>query len=149
MAAKAEIDLHEHGARVVSVFGPFASRVLIEMPASAAAEMFPNGALAGSGRSNVIDAVERDLAEIAETDERLAESALAATASALAYELEHPYNSATAKSMCAGRLIEAMERLRELAPPRKEKDRVDEIAEHRAARRARAGIADSATQSRP
>jgi len=117
-------------ARVVSVFGPFNSRALLEMSAEVAGELLGE-ALALSGGSNVIEAVERDLAELRERDERLAESGLAAAAMAMAYEIEHPYNSATSKSMCAKVLRETIDRLHELAPPEQEKDELDAILDGR------------------
>lgn len=82
----------------------------------------------------VESAVERDLGAL---PEGLAGSALAATALALAREIDGD-NSATSKSMCANSLTAALERLRALAPPEREADGVDEIARRRAARRAAA-----------
>jgi len=100
------------------------------MSAEVAGELLGE-ALALSGGSNVIEAVERDLAELRERDERLAESGLAAAAMAMAYEIEHPYNSATSKSMCAKVLRETIDRLHELAPPEQEKDELDAILDGR------------------
>lgn len=60
--------------------------------------------------------------------------AYVASALALARELDAK-NSATSKSMCARALREAMDRLRELAPPKPAADRLDEIAGQRAKRR--------------
>lgn len=80
-------------------------------------------------------AVTRDIAELAGRDERLAESGLAASALALARELDNP-NSATSKSMCARSLLETLDRLRQLAPPERKRDRIDELASRRASRRA-------------
>jgi hypothetical protein len=68
---------------------------------------------------------------------KAAESALAATALALARELDGE-NSATSKSMCAKALIDTMRELRSVAPPRMEADGVTDIAERREARRAKA-----------
>lgn len=140
-AADIEFDLYDRQARVVSVFGPFASRVLIEIPTSEAEPLFPHP-LVASSRSEVFEGVERDLAEIAELDEDLAKSGLAGTARALALEIENPYNSATSKAMCAGQLRDTLARLRELAPEEKEEDALDEIAKRRAAR-----LADGASAS--
>ena len=84
---------------------------------------------------SVLESVERDLKAIAKRDKALADSALAAAARQLAHELDDPGNSATSKSMCAGRLMEAMDRLRELMPPEEEKDSLDEFARRRAERR--------------
>jgi hypothetical protein len=66
-------------------------------------------------------------------------SALAAAALELARQLDHPRNSATAKSLCAGRLVEALDRLRELNPPAQEDSPLDEVRRRRDAR-----IADAA-----
>lgn len=64
-------------------------------------------------------------------------SALVESAVALARELD-ARNSATSKSMCARALREAMDRLREIAPPVKQADAVDELAGRRTSRRAKA-----------
>jgi hypothetical protein len=130
-------DVFDCGGRVLSVFGPFASRALVELPVALAEELF-DGPPAANGRTSVVDAIERDLAEM---PERVRGSALAATAVQLAYELQDPYNSATSKSMCAKSLMEALAALRALAPPKRKADDVDEIADRRAQRRAAAGIA--------
>jgi hypothetical protein len=130
-------DLFKSGARVVSVFGPFNSRAIIEVSADLAQHLFREP-LPEAGRTGVIDAVAHDVKEIRERDEGLAESAHAATAVRLAYELEHPFNSATSKAACAKTLNETMDRLRELAPEQPKKDRVDEIGAKRAKRRGKA-----------
>lgn len=119
--------------RVISVFGTNRSHALIEIPAEVAAELF--GPLADYPRSDVVEAVELDLAEIAERDEQLAKSGLAAVALRLALELDHPFNSATSKGQCAKTLNETLDRLRELAPEKEESDGVDDLAERRRARR--------------
>lgn len=90
---------------------------------------------------SVVAAVERDLAEIRKRDERLADSGLAASALSLAAEMDDATNSATSKSMCARALHDALDSLRALAPPAEEKDRLDDIAEQRAKRRARSAAA--------
>jgi len=54
-------------------------------------------------------------------------SALAAAALELARQLDNPRTSATAKSMCAGRLQEALDRLLELNPPEQEATPLDRI----------------------
>lgn len=79
----------------------------------------------------VLAAVEGDLAEL---DAGLAGSALAATALALAREIDKPTNSATSKSMCARALAEMLDRLRELAPPDVVSDALDELTSRRDAR---------------
>lgn len=84
---------------------------------------------------SVLDAVDRDLAKVAKVAPDLAESGLAALAREMASQLDDVSNSATSKSMCAARLIDALERLRELTPEGDEKDGVDELNARRAARR--------------
>jgi hypothetical protein len=84
---------------------------------------------------SVAKAVKRDIADIRKRDRALGDSALAASALVLAEQLDDPGNSATAKSMCARALREALDRLRELAPARKESDDVDDLAKRRARRR--------------
>jgi hypothetical protein len=86
--------------------------------------------------SSVVKAVERDLAEIRKRDRALAESAVAASALALAREIDSPSNSAAGKAACARSLLETMERLRELAPPAGEGDRIDDLGRRREVRRA-------------
>jgi hypothetical protein len=134
------VDLHGLGARVVSVFGPFNSRVLIEMPAEAAEPMFPDG-LGASGRVHVVEAAMREVEAIRERDEELAGSALSASAVALAYEIEHPFNSATSKSMCAREMRDTLDRLRELMPPEEKPDAISDIEAQRAKRLARVAAA--------
>jgi hypothetical protein len=90
--------------------------------------------------TNVTSAVEADLRDIAKREPRLARSAQAAAALALARELDDD-NSATSKSMCAKALNETMDRLRELAPPEQIKDGVDDISAQRAKRRKRGAAA--------
>lgn len=137
---KKPVDLYALGARVVSVFGPFASRVLIEMPLDKAAEMFPQP-VAVSGRSSLVEGVERDLALLAKRDSDVSKTALAATALALAYEIEHPYNSATSKAMCARSLLDTLERLRESVPEKQEANKLDDLSAKRTARRKRSATA--------
>lgn len=83
----------------------------------------------------VLAAVERDIAGIARRDKALAGSALAATARALAREMDDPDTSATAKSLCAKALRESLDRMVEQAPAERS-DRVDELARRREQRRA-------------
>jgi hypothetical protein len=82
----------------------------------------------------VSEALERDLAEIRLVAPALADSSLAATAQALAAELDSPSNSATSKSMCAKVFSEVMGQLRALAPAKREKDDLDDLAARRAKR---------------
>jgi hypothetical protein len=89
----------------------------------------------------VVDAVHDELDAIAKLDADLARSGFAASALALAQALDDPENSATSKSMCARALLDALDRLRELAPEEKKDGKVDEISERRATRRRRAAAA--------
>jgi hypothetical protein len=86
----------------------------------------------------VVDAVHRDLARMPED---LATSALAASALALAGEMDNR-NSATSKSMCAKALLDTLNRLRELSPPVRVEDDLDR---QRAKREARLAARSSAT----
>lgn len=72
----------------------------------------------------VVAAVKRDLKGL---PKQLAQSTLAASALALAAELDKVKISATARASCARALRETMEELRSLAPPAEESDAVDEI----------------------
>lgn len=134
-ADEPELDLHALGARVVSVFGPFGSRVLIEMSTGLAERLFTEP-LAQASRTELITAVERDIKDLEDRAPGLGigKSALAATSTALAIEIEHPYNSATAKAQCARVLTDTLEQLRALAPPAEEKDGLDDLTERRNAR---------------
>lgn len=76
----------------------------------------------------VIEALERELAQLPKD---LRTSALAATAKAMAMALDDPENSATSKSMCAGRMLDIMNRLRELAPPDTTHTKLDELLNRR------------------
>lgn len=82
---------------------------------------------------SVVAAVERALPGFGD----LRDSVLAATALALAAEIDDPENSATSKSLCARALNETMAELRELAPPKQDKDRLDEVTRKRDERRHR------------
>lgn len=79
-------------------------------------------------------AVERDLKKMP-ADVRA--SGLAATALAMAAEIDSIDNSATSKSMCAGKLIDAMDKLRAAVPDVPQRTKLDEIAEARERRLAR------------
>lgn len=130
LVSEVSIDDVRERARVLSVFGAFNAYVLIQVPAELAAEIF--GELPDKARPDVVEAVEGDVAKL---PAHLAASALAQTAIALAYELQDPYNSATSKSMCAAKLMDAMATLRELAPPADEKDEIDDLKALREERR--------------
>ena len=82
----------------------------------------------------VVAAVERDLALIRKLSPELADSALAASALAMAREIDTPHNSATSKSMCAKALLDALALIRDLSPPTEEGDTLDELASRRALR---------------
>lgn len=84
---------------------------------------------------SVAEAAEREIAEIRRRDPALADSTLAALALALAREVDDPGNSATSKSMNAHQLRDTIVKLRELAPPVKVRDELDELRERHAAGR--------------
>lgn len=86
---------------------------------------------------SVVDGVERDLEKLGGD---LKDSAMAASALALAREMDDPTNSATSKSMCARSLLDVMDRLGQLAPPRKDVDGITDLNSERKRRRAAAGI---------
>jgi hypothetical protein len=77
---------------------------------------------------SVAEAVEKDLKELG--DLPAGASALAASALALASEMDSDANSATSKSMCAKALLETMDRLRAVVPD-KRRDRLDDLAGRR------------------
>jgi hypothetical protein len=79
-------------------------------------------------------------AEIAQMPERVRNGALAASALELARQMDAPDNSATSKSMCAKALFDVVTRLAEMAPPKREEDRIDELGARRANRRSK-GVA--------
>lgn len=79
----------------------------------------------------VVDAVRRDVAELERRLKGIKDSALAATALALAAEIDDPGNSATSKSMCARALTETLDRLRELAPAEAAGDKLDDLSARR------------------
>lgn len=126
-------DLADAGGRVVSVFGMFNGRVLVEMSDTTAAKLFA-GPLEASSRTGLVEAVERDIALIADRSLELAGSGLAASALAMALEIENPFNSATSKSMCATGLRDALAQLRELIPQESEEDALDDLARRRSVR---------------
>jgi hypothetical protein len=92
---------------------------------------------------SVVEAVERDIEDIRKRDPNLADSTLAALALALATEIDAPGNSATSKSMNAHQLRDTIVKLRELAPPPKARDELDELRDRHAADRR------AATATRP
>jgi hypothetical protein len=76
---------------------------------------------------SVVEAVQRDLEELGP---KAGESALAATAKVLAERLDGD-SSTTSVALCAKELAATLRELRALAPPKREEDRVDEIAKRR------------------
>lgn len=76
-------------------------------------------------------------AELEALGPRGAGSTLAATALALAAELDAD-NSATSKSMCAKSMVDVLRELRVLAPPKPEVDNLDDLTARRMARRSAA-----------
>ena len=83
---------------------------------------------------SVVEALARDLVAIREASAVLADSALAATAMALAEEMDSPSNSATSKSMCARVLTDVLDDLRGQMPAKEEGDELDDLAARRLAR---------------
>jgi hypothetical protein len=79
----------------------------------------------------VVKAVEADLKAM-----DAAGSSLGATALVLARELDLSAAKAADIASCAKALRETLDRLRELSPPKQEKDGIDEVGERRATRRA-------------
>lgn len=133
-AKKAEL-AEQPDARVVSVFrnGLY---VLVEMHVDRVADVFGDLPLDSSSGTETIDATRAELEEIRSRDPQVADSALGAAALRMAYELDHPFNSATAKSYCVKELRQTMDRLRELSPPApKQAGTLHEIRQTRASRR--------------
>jgi hypothetical protein len=78
----------------------------------------------------VVTGVRADLRDL---PGELAKSGLAASAMALARELDSPDTSATAKAACSRSLVQVMRELRAQAPAGEEVDVVDELRARRAA----------------
>lgn len=87
-----------------------------------------------SGDRRVVVAVQRDLAVLRQVSPDLADGALAASALAMAREIDNAGNSATSKSMCARALLETLDRIRELMPDEEGTDALDDLASRRATR---------------
>lgn len=81
------------------------------------------------GDGPVTKAALRDIAGIARRDPGLANGALAASIVALAQGIDNPKNSLTSKAMAQRALREALDRLRELAPPEETSDVIDDLQE--------------------
>lgn len=77
--------------------------------------------------ASVAAAVKRDLAAIGKREKPLASSGLAASALSLARSMDDPKTSPTARAACARALREALDRLREQAPPPVSRDGVDAL----------------------
>jgi hypothetical protein len=127
------------GTSVLSVFSN-GQRVLVEMGVERALEEFGDAPLAKAGRCEVVDATERELVALRKETPKVADSALAAAALRMAFEIDHPYNSATAKSNCVSELHKVMDRLYELAGEEAKASgtggKVDELRARRTRRRA-------------
>jgi hypothetical protein len=88
----------------------------------------------GTRDRKVATAVRAELKELEKREPALAQSGLAATALALARDLDNPRNSATSRSMCARALLDTLNRLYELAPEAEEKTDLDDLSARRATR---------------
>lgn len=115
----------------VCKLGPFAEVAFVAMPVEQAIELLGDAEIKSA---LVVEGVMRDLEGIAARDQKLAGSSYAGAAIAMALEMENPYNSATSKSMCAGKLQEAMDRLRELMPPEETRNELDDLRARRQGR---------------
>ena len=82
---------------------------------------------------STVEAVEADLADLAKRDRKLAGSGLAASALVLAAGLDSGA-SLGQKAVAAKELQTILSTLRELCPPEKQKDRVDDLRDRRAKR---------------
>jgi hypothetical protein len=89
---------------------------------------------------DVFEAVDAEVAALGRDAEG---SAMAATARALARELDDPGTSATSKSMCAKALVDVMREIRSLAPPKVEEDEIERARKRRADRQAAARASSS------
>lgn len=92
---------------------------------------------------SVVESVEHDIELLGS---KAAESTLAATALTLARRMDDPRTSSTSLSMCSKEFRETMRELHELAPPERERDGIDDLAEQRKRRRTHGG-ADAADSS--
>lgn len=128
-----------NGFVLVSVFGPFNGYALLETSAARATELLGEPLSSTLGPTRVVDATMREIAALEAMKPGIAKTTFAATALALAYELDNPFNSATSKSMCARSLAEVTDRLRALAPEPEEGTVLDKIREKLAAAEADTG----------
>lgn len=76
--------------------------------------------------ASVFESTERELEQLG-----VAGTALAAVALSMAERMDNPGNSATSASNCGKLLTDVLRELRALAPPKRQEDRVDEIAKRR------------------
>jgi hypothetical protein len=94
-----------------------------------------------------VSVVEAVTAELERLGEPGASSSLAATALALAEQLDEPRNGATSKSMCAKAMVDVLRELRLLAPPKQEDDELDRARKQRTERLARQSASEAAPPS--
>ena len=135
-AAPKQPPVAANGMLLISLHGPAkARRVLVEMSALRAEELLGQPLTSTVAPTRVVDATELEIASLAKREASISDTALAAAAIALAYQIDNPFNSATSKSMCARELRETMAKLRELAPVGEEPDGIDQLAGRRANRR--------------
>jgi hypothetical protein len=85
-------------------------------------------------RAKAPTTVEGVVADLKALPDALAGSGLAASALALAAELDSGETSATAKAACSRSLVQVMRELRVLAPTGEEADELDELTARREAR---------------
>lgn len=86
------------------------------------------------------DVTQGVMSDLATFPTDLRAGALAATALSLAGSIDDPSTSATARSMCARALLDTLETLRDLCPPAKEADGLDDLSARRTARIARSAV---------
>ncbi|MGH7058160.1 MAG: hypothetical protein ACREFZ_09830 [Acetobacteraceae bacterium] len=101
--------------------------------------------LAAMGRPCVVDETEAEFATL-RAEDGLARS-LAASALVMAHELDNPKPSLAMKAMAARELRDTMDRIRELAPPSRRKDFVDDIKDEVADARAKRAKAKTTVKS--
>jgi hypothetical protein len=111
---------------VVALYGPEKTRALVDMPRKQAEDLF-DGKLHDKGDPRLIEAVEGELADLANRDTKLAAGTLAMAAVLIAQQLTAPGNSATAKANLMKELREILATLRELAPAERVRDGLDAI----------------------
>lgn len=85
------------------------------------------GVVSTSEHGPVRAGVEHDLAGIAVREADLVKGGLAATARAMADQIDDPGNSATSKSMCAKALRDCLDQLQALAPREEQPDDLDAL----------------------